>query len=252
MGGRCRAGQYWDALIGTCTGCQTACRQPQVIARCSGYCESAFCKARPGHYYDMLLKKCVRCAEVCGGHPAQCSRHCQIPIPPVTMKKLLVRVTSHVPSSTGLSTPTALEDSTILLYSLLALSMMLLFSSLSLAFAVLRGARVKTSKARPKGANHHHPGPEVGQPGKDSEDLMNTTGLEPPYDPSPTETCACHHCFPDLKALGRANDKPPEAPFSCYQQAVLHTSPFEKRGPLWSEENLYTSGPKVQQEAVVG
>uniref|UniRef100_A0A8C3AWG1 TNFR-Cys domain-containing protein n=1 Tax=Cyclopterus lumpus TaxID=8103 RepID=A0A8C3AWG1_CYCLU len=224
MDGSCRAGQYRDALIRECIGCQAACKRPHVIARCKGYCESAYCKARAGHYYDMLLKKCVRCAEVCGRHPAQCSQHCQ---------NLLVQVTPHVPNSRGLSTPTALEDSTILLYSLLALSMMLLFSSLSLAFAVLlRGPRTKTSNPRPKGANHHQPGQEVGQPGKNAKDLVThsnlTAGREPSYDPSPTETCVCVHCFPDLKALGQGNDRPLGAPYTFHQQAVLHESPIDK------------------------
>ncbi|XP_031699092.1 tumor necrosis factor receptor superfamily member 13B [Anarrhichthys ocellatus] len=256
MGRGCHAGQHWDALIRECIGCQAECRQPQVIARCTSYCESAYCKAQAGHYYDMLLKKCVRCADVCGGHPAECSQHCQTPTPPVITKKLLVQVTPHVPTSRGLLVPTALEDSTILLYSLLALSMMLLFSSLSLAFAVLlRGARAKTSKPGPKGANHPQPGQEVGQPGKRSKDLVSnsnhTTDREPSYDSSPTETCVCVHCFPDLKALGQGNDRPLRAPFSFYQQAVLHKSPIQKRGPLWTEENLYTSGLEVQEEAEV-
>ncbi|XP_068560662.1 uncharacterized protein [Cebidichthys violaceus] len=218
MGISCRAGQYLDTLIRACIGCQSACSQAEVIARCTGYCA---------------------------------------PTIPVTTKKLLIQVTPHVPSSRGLSVPTHLEDSTILLYSLLALSMMLLFSSLSLAFVVLvRGAKAKTSNPGPKGANHPQPGQEVGQPGKRSKDLVansnHTTDREPSYDSSPTETCVCVHCFPDLKAFGQGNDRPPRAPFSFYQQAVLHKSPIQKRGPLWSEENLYTSGLEVQEEAAVG
>lgn len=97
------------------------------------------------------------------------------PTPPVTAKKLLVEVTTRVPISRGVSVPTALEDSTILLYSLLALCMVLLFSSLSLALAVLlRRSRSKTSNPGPKEANHSQehvvkPGQEVGKPGQSSK-----------------------------------------------------------------------------------
>lgn len=68
-----------------------------------------------------------------------------------------------------------LEDSTVLLYPLLALSIVLLFSSLSLALVVfLRGARAKTSKPGAKVANHNQEfvirhGQEVGQPGQSSK-----------------------------------------------------------------------------------
>ncbi|XP_054455283.1 tumor necrosis factor receptor superfamily member 13B [Anoplopoma fimbria] len=257
MGGSCREGQYRDALIKKCIGCQAVCKQPQVSARCIVYCESAYCKAQAGHYYDMLLKKCVRCAEVCGGHPAECSQHCQNPSPPVTTKKLLLPVTPYMQNLA----PTALEDSTIILYSMLALCMMLLLFSLSLALAVLlRGVKAKISKPRPKG-NHHQegvvqPAEDVVQPGKNSKDFVtnsnHTTDREPSYDSSPCETCACVHCFPHLKALGQGNDRPLRAPFSFYQQAVLHKAPTQNGGPLWNEENLYRSGPEVQEEAVVG
>ncbi|KAM8836248.1 tumor necrosis factor receptor superfamily member 13B isoform 2-T2 [Spinachia spinachia] len=249
MGGGCRSGLYWDALIRKCIGCQALCKQPQVIAKCAGYCESANCKARGGHYYDMLLKRCVSCAEVCGRHPAQCSHHCLMPTPHGTTKALLVEGIPHAPNPRGLP-----EDSTIALYSLLALSMMLLCCSLSLAFVVLmRRVRAKTSNPGPKGANHQPPGQDIGQSQRSSKDLVahaeHTTDWEPPYDSNPTETCVCVHCFPDLKSLGQGNDRPPAAPSSFYQQAVLHQSAFQQRGPLWSEENLSSSGLEVQEEA---
>ena len=66
---------------------------------------------------------------------------------PVTTKRLMV---PHLTNSRGLMD---LEDPTLVLYSLLALCMVLLFSSLSLALAVLmRRSRVKSSKPRPKEA----------------------------------------------------------------------------------------------------
>ncbi|XP_031151218.1 tumor necrosis factor receptor superfamily member 13B [Sander lucioperca] len=265
MGASCHGGQYWDALLKKCIGCQIQCKQSHIIPKCTSYCESARCKALLGHYYDALLKICVKCSKICGSHPAECSQHCQklsfpstprAPTPPVTTKKLLVEVTAHVPNSRGISGLIALEDSTILLYSLLALCTLLLFSSLSLALAVLlRRARAKTSKPGSKEANHNkesvvQQGQEVGRPGQRSKDyvtnLNRTRDHEPSYDSIPTETCVCVHCFPDLKALGQGNDRPLRAPFSFYQQPVLH------RGPVWAEENLHNSGLEVLEEAAVG
>ncbi|TDG98380.1 hypothetical protein EPR50_G00217400 [Perca flavescens] len=265
MAGSCSGGQYWDGLLKGCIGCQTQCNQPHVIPKCTSYCESAHCKALLGHYYDRLLKICVRCAKICGSHPPECSQHCQkvslpstprAPTPPVTTKKLLVEVTSPVPNSRGISGLTALEDSTILLYSLLAVCMLLLFSSLSLALAVLlRRARAKTSKPGTKEANHNlesvaQQGQEVGRPGQSSKDFVTnsnrTRDREQSYDSIPTETCVCVHCFPDLKALGQGNNRPLRAPFSFYQQPFLH------RGPVRAEENLHISGLEVLEEAAVG
>uniref|UniRef100_A0A4W6CUM1 TNFR-Cys domain-containing protein n=1 Tax=Lates calcarifer TaxID=8187 RepID=A0A4W6CUM1_LATCA len=218
MGGRCHEGWYWDALVKRCITCQQQCESPPIHARCTSYCESAQCKKLPGRHYDGLLKTCIICAEVCGRHPAECSQHCQ---------------------SEGLPVPTlALEDPTVLLYSLLALCMVLLFSSLSLTLAVfLRGSRAKTSKPGPKEASQNQerlvqPGKEVRLPvghlGQTSKDFVTSpscpTDREPSEDTSPTETCVCVHCFPDLKALGQGNDRPPRAPFSFYQQAVLPTA----------------------------
>ncbi|XP_051274629.1 tumor necrosis factor receptor superfamily member 13B [Dicentrarchus labrax] len=224
------------------------------------------CKELDGHYHDGLLKKCLSCAEVCGRHPPECSKHCQnIPSaspPPVITKKLLV-VTSHVPNPRGPSVLLAPDDPTILLYSLLALCMVLLFSSLFLAFVViLRGPWAKTSKQTPKEADHKQesmiqPGQEVGQPGSQPgqrpQDFVTNsscpTDREPSDDSSPTETCVCVHCFPDLKALGQGSDRPPTAPYSYYPQVVLHRAQTQNGGPLWTDENLYTSGPEVQEEA---
>lgn len=77
-------------------------------------------------------------------------------------------VTSHVPYS---RVPTALEDPTILLYTLLSLCTVLLFSSLSLALVVfLRGARAKSSNPATKENKRNQEcvvqlGQEVGPPG---------------------------------------------------------------------------------------
>ncbi|XP_070847282.1 tumor necrosis factor receptor superfamily member 13B [Chaetodon trifascialis] len=303
MGVSCREDEYRDALIKKCLSCDVECKRPYVIPRCTRYCVSASCRAQPGHYYDGLLKKCVGCDEVCGRHPAECSQHCKMSAgckaepghyydgllkkcvrcdevcgrhpaecsqhcktaspPPVTTKKLLVGVSSHLSYS---KMSTAIEDSTILLYPLLAVCMLLLLLSLSLALVVfLRGSRAKLSKPGPKEANQNRDcvvqmGQEVGQsgcqPGHSSTDFATTvshpTDREASDDSSPTETCVCVHCFPDLKALGHGNDRPLRAPFPLYPQAALHRDQIQNGGPAWTKGNLDTSGQEVQEEAAVG
>ncbi|XP_044194499.1 tumor necrosis factor receptor superfamily member 13B [Thunnus albacares] len=281
MGGSCPEGEYEDALVKRCLPCHMVCHQSQINSKCNNYCVSARCKALPGRFYDMLLRKCVTCHEVCGGHPPECSPHCQslssherttklpitsAPSRPVTTKKLLIKLTSHIPNSRGLEVSTALDDSTVLLYSLLAVCMVLLLSSLSLALAVfLRGARAKTTKQGPKAANHSQerviqPGQEVGllsgQLERSSKDFVTNssrpTDREPLEDSSPTETCVCVHCFPDLTALGQGNDRPLRAPYSFNQQAVPLQTQIQNGRPSCTGESLRTTGLKAQAEAAVG
>lgn len=88
-------------------------------------------------------------------------------LPPVTPENLRVDVSPHMPFST---VQPGLEEPGLLLYSLLALSIVLLFSSLCLALIVfLRGARANASKPRPKEGNRKQEcatlyDQEVGQP----------------------------------------------------------------------------------------
>ncbi|CAK6961800.1 tumor necrosis factor receptor superfamily member 13B [Scomber scombrus] len=282
----CPEGEYRDPLVKSCMSCRAVCMKPQIIPRCNRYCESEHCKSQPGNYYDGLLKKCVRCSQVCGRHPAECFQLCQSLTPhermtkplvtrapsiPTTTNKLLVKITSHIPNkipenSKGFVVSTALEDPTIVLYSLLGLCMVLLLSSLSLALAVLiRGGKAKKSKQVPKAANHTQellvqPGQEVGQQGfqpqRRSKDCVPNSSLptyrEPLEDSSPTETCVCVHCFPDLTALSQSNDRPLRAPFSFYQQAVPQRPQVQKGGLRYPEESLHIFGLEAQEEAAVG
>lgn len=212
----CADGQFWDPLTRLCINCRSVCEQERVYSRCISYCESAHCKTLPGHYYDVLLKKCMRCTEICGKHPAECSQHCQM--------------------------PSALEDSTILLYSLLALCVVLLFSSLFLTLAVfLRGSRTRSSKAGPKKAYHKQettiqPGEEVGLPGnqlrQSPKDYVTRSRSN---DSSPTETCVCIHCFPDLKPLSQSNDR-------LLREPVLPRVQTQNGGPLWTGNHHHASG----------
>ncbi|XP_062299164.1 tumor necrosis factor receptor superfamily member 13B [Scomber scombrus] len=243
----CPEGEYRDPLVKSCMSCRAVCMKPQIIPRCNRYCESEHCKSQPGNYYDGLLKKCVRCSQVCGRHPAECFQLCQ-------------------KNSKGFVVSTALEDPTIVLYSLLGLCMVLLLSSLSLALAVLiRGGKAKKSKQVPKAANHTQellvqPGQEVGQQGfqpeRRSKDCVPNSSLptyrEPLEDSSPTETCVCVHCFPDLTALSQSNDRPLRAPFSFYQQAVPQRPQVQKGGLRYPEESLHIFGLEAQEEAAVG
>ncbi|XP_062270163.1 tumor necrosis factor receptor superfamily member 13B isoform X1 [Platichthys flesus] len=247
MGGSCLEGENWDKLVKKCMSCRLQCQKPYAVSRCISYCESTQCKRLPGHYYDVLLKTCMRCAEVCGKHPAECSQHCHTTSPPVNPKMLL-------PNSRELSVPMALEDSTLLLYSLLALCMVLLFSSLSLALAVLlRRSRAKSSKPTSKEGKQKpvvQPGEKLGlrggQLGHTSKDFVTSSGCPPNREQSddsiPTETCVCIHCFPDLKALGQSNDRPLGPQLSFNQQAGLPGAQTTKGRPLWTEQNLHGPG----------
>ncbi|XP_047464088.1 tumor necrosis factor receptor superfamily member 13B [Mugil cephalus] len=263
MGKRCAEDHYWDNLVKDCINCQIICHPGPVYGKCASYCEAASCKALHGHYYDILLKKCVKCAEICGRHPAECSQHCQSPpTPMITVKPQTPPATTHVPISRR---PVVLEDSAILIYSLLAMCIVLLFCSLSLALAVLLKRRKdKTSdQGRKKGANRRESG--VAHSGQDVEMLSSQQGSSskvfltncPNYreasdDATPTETCVCVHCFPDLKALGHSSDRPLREPYSFYQQTVLHRAQIQNGDPLWTEENLHNSGAEVRAEAAVG
>ncbi|KAM3592779.1 uncharacterized protein V6R79_024958 [Siganus canaliculatus] len=264
MAAQCSASHYWDPLIKKCIGCYIECKRPLVASKCISYCEAAKCKAQPGHYYDLLLKKCVKCAEVCGRHPAECSPHCQtsaVPLPKLlTTAKLEVNVVSHVPYSRG---PIALGDPTFLLYPLLALCLSLVFTSLSLALVVfLRGSRIKPPKPGSKEIKHIQecvvqPGQETAQAGSHlgqrSKDFPTNSRWpidhEPLDESSPTETCVCVHCFPDLKAL--RNHPPLPASVSLYPQSGLHSAHIPNGGPVCTEGNSDTSGQEVKEGALV-
>ncbi|KAM4524016.1 uncharacterized protein tnfrsf13b [Odontesthes bonariensis] len=261
MGGRCNEVEYWDALIRKCMRCHALCQLPDVMPRCISYCDSASCKAKPGHYYDRLLKKCITCAEICGKHPAECSHHCSTLPPPVTTKMLLIEVTRQTPNT---RMTLRLDDFSVLLYSLLAVSMVLLFFSLTLALVVLiRGRQAKPTTMGPTTGTEHkqncvvQPGPErnfpVSQAGMSSKGFQ-TSSSYPAYreqsdDSSPTETCVCVHCFPDLRILCQDSHRPLRTP---YQQAVLHKGLVQNGDPVCTEGSLYISGLRVQEEAAVG
>lgn len=71
-------------------------------------------------------------------------------------------------------------------------------------------------------------------------------------DSSPTETCACVHCFPDLKALSQGHDRPLRAPSSPYPYPVLHRAHVQNGGPVLPEGATTTTEGDAQQESLVG
>lgn len=188
-------------------------------------------------------------------------------------------------ASRDLSVLTGLESSNLFMYSLLALCMVLVATSLSVALAVFpRRAKKTATTPETKKAKQEcvvQVGPPRAQKGFSGEYVVNTNkgadfigsngtntqnlplaaasgthpsrpaDREPSEEPNPTETCVCVHCFPDLKALGQSNDRPPRAPFTFYQQAVLKAA-TPKGASLWTEDSLYSSGIEVHEEAAVG
>lgn len=255
MAERCTAIQYWDALVKNCLPCDVACKLQPVISKCTKFCAISRCNTQTGHYYDGLLKKCMKCADVCGGSPVQCPQQCLTPAPPAITRRTSTKSAPQTPASTGLSVVTVL-DSNILVYSLLALSVVLLLSSLGLALRVfLSEAKSSSSKTKPKRA---HTGPSCQDPLNKEFDRLQTIPeemqLRQPAErelsdnSSPTETCVCVHCFPDLKGLGQ--DSPIRASYSN-QQAVLQRVPGLNGGSVWTEQDIYTSGTNAQEEVFV-
>ncbi|XP_054623587.1 tumor necrosis factor receptor superfamily member 13B isoform X2 [Dunckerocampus dactyliophorus] len=243
MGATCPTGQYWDSLVKKCVPCKIMCQQPLVITRCSNYCVLADCKTLPGHYYDGLLRKCVTCADVCGRHPAECSQHCNNLSVPVTTKNFLVKVTSHLPNSKGLSA----EDSTVLIYSLLVVCLGLLLSSLSFALVVfLRGSRARTILHRELVAKR---GQGVGQRGP-KDCVAHPSGAAD--ESIPTETSVCVHCFPDFTAVGSDNKKPHRAPLMHYQQDVLNHARMQHQCPPRAQGRSHTPTLEVHEGLMVG
>ncbi|XP_056882152.1 tumor necrosis factor receptor superfamily member 13B isoform X1 [Takifugu flavidus] len=232
MASECRSGQYWDILIKRCMHCDTECKREPIMSRCKIYCQSAQCKAQPGHYYDGLLRKCLMCTEICGRHPAECWEHCRTDV-------ITTTITSPVLESRVV---TRLEEPTLLLYPLLAVSLVLLVSSLSLALVVfLKGSRNSRSKECAVPLCQ-----EVSQPVNSD----HPTSYDQSDDSSPTETCVCVHCFPDLKALSHGHDMSLRAPFSLYP--VFQRAQVKNGGPLQTEVNIPTSEAVLQQASVVG
>uniref|UniRef100_UPI003AAC5141 tumor necrosis factor receptor superfamily member 13B n=1 Tax=Centroberyx gerrardi TaxID=166262 RepID=UPI003AAC5141 len=242
MGGGCPEGEFLDSLVQQCVRCHMICQRPDKDARCIKYCVSAKCKELSGHYYDRLLLKCVSCAKICGRHPVECSQHCPTRPPPSTAVNPLVEVTVRTPTSRGRSVP----DSAILIYSLLAVSVVLLLSSLCVAFAVfLRKARARTSRPGPAATKQAQEGAvklgqEVGQHGWSSKGFLTDSNICHPTEPAgnscPTETCVCVHCFPDLRAPNQGDERLLGPPFSFYQQAVLQRAKPQEGEPLWTQE----------------
>ncbi|XP_061564625.1 tumor necrosis factor receptor superfamily member 13B [Cololabis saira] len=259
MGGRCKEDEYQDLLIRQCRRCRPTCGQHH-IPKCASYCTSALCEAKPGHCYDRLLKACLKCEDISGRHPPECNQHCPALSRPAITKKLVVDGTTQVWTNRA---PRGLEDSAILLYSLLAVCMVLLFSSLCLALIVfLRGKKAKSPAAASTGGGDHKgksvvkPGQESGQAAKSSKDVPTSlrypTYREPSDDSSPTENCTCVHCFPDLRAFGQDSGRPPRAQYSLYQEGVPQRPHVQDGGSICVAGSLLGSGIGALKEATMG
>ncbi|MEQ2295159.1 hypothetical protein AMECASPLE_011248 [Ameca splendens] len=265
MGGRCKEGEHLDGLTRSCIPCRMVCQQPPAVPRCAVYCEATLCKAKPGHYYDRLVRRCIKCAEICGKHPAECSPYCTTQSPPATTKRLPFEVSRQAVNT---RLPPGLLDPTIQLYALLGVCTMLLFSSLCLALILFhRQGKAKNLNKRSTSTRDEmqkcavQPGQEEsscpgGQSGRSPKDFLPSSSLptyrKPSEDSFPTETCVCMHCFPDLRGLGQDSDRPQRAPYSFYQQGILHRAHIQNGGSLWTGDSLRASGPDVQQEAAMG
>ncbi|CAB1311953.1 unnamed protein product [Coregonus sp. 'balchen'] len=225
MGLGCSEGYFWDGLVRKCLTCQMVCQQPHRHLRCIEYCVSLGCKAVPGQYYDRLLKKCLRCAAVCGNHPSECSNQCQ------TQQPALIAILRPVDGNAfqnhttrGGYLPRGLPNSVILVYSLLGLCLALLLLTLSVALLVLL-RRARAMGPRPGATQNSHTQDCLMDPS-----LPQLNSVTASRSSSPTETCVCVHCFPDLGVPGRG-EKKQRPPLTLYQQAVPQDFHSPTRAP---------------------
>ncbi|XP_057683061.1 tumor necrosis factor receptor superfamily member 13B [Corythoichthys intestinalis] len=236
MGAKCPAGEHWDRLIKKCLPCHLMCQQPPLIT-CTEYCALADCKTLPGHYYDELIRKCVRCADACGKHPAECFQYCH---PPVTTKKLLIEVTPQLPNA--LQIP--LEESTVLFYTLLALCIGLLLSSLSLALLVfLRRSRAEMKPQRVVVKRGQGDVERGGHPDHRSKHFMAhaVCASKPSGESRPTETCVCVQCYPEPSTS--------RMPLTYNQQPVFSTvSQMQNQVPLSTKNMSHISRLETRNE----
>ncbi|XP_075889972.1 uncharacterized protein tnfrsf13b isoform X2 [Nelusetta ayraudi] len=236
MARKCLGGQYWDSLVRGCAHCHENCQQATVIASCHNYCESLKCKS--GQYYDRLLKTCVSCSAICSQHPPECSEQ-TTPLTPLTTEAH--PVTTLAPCSSVLM---CLDNSTLLVYSLLAVSLLLLLLSLSLALGVfLRGDGAKTPEPRPQEGGNAKESviqhvQEDGQPPQSSKETAPNysypTEQEPSDDSIPTETCVCVHCFPDLKSVVHSGERP----YVLYPNLLTYKTPAQNDTAHQTEVNF--------------
>ncbi|KAM4623504.1 uncharacterized protein tnfrsf13b isoform 2-T2 [Polymixia lowei] len=221
----CPAGRYWDLLVKACLPCNRTCKDPHISVTCRDFCVYANCKEVPGHYYDRLLKRCMVCSELCGSHPAECSHVC---------------MGQPTPSTLPAQNP-AVETPAILM---LAMCAMLMLSTLSLALVVIwRRPRARPTKPGPAVDNRPQAdvsqvAQEVNHPRQSSRDCVVDPGAFQPTDPqpasesSPTETCECAHCFPDIRVPSWGEERSQRPPFSICQESVHNGKPLlSQEGP---------------------
>ncbi|KAJ8246502.1 hypothetical protein GJAV_G00268550 [Gymnothorax javanicus] len=191
------------------------------------------CWANEGHFFDQLLKQCMPCAELCGNHPAECAQICKAQ-PTAHSLTQLPRERAVIPVTITGGSLRGGEHHTVVIYSLLGLCLAALFCTLCTAVLVLlcksRGCKAQAGHNK-WGA--HQAGPQeqettddsrcpsskdrlmdvvVGEQGYESEEIKNAW---------PTETCM--HCFPELRAQWRFEEKHPP-PALCLQATGMAPS----------------------------
>lgn len=176
-----------------------------------------------------------------------------------------------------------LEDPNLLLYPLLAITLVLLFSSLSLALVVLlRSPRTLAVNAQSKEVKRDwecvvqlcEEGSPPGQCSGGRNELTmrprllvhgwcvhsfpdfagksrQPTSYDLSDDSSPTETCVCVHCFPDMKTLSQGHDRALRAPSSLYSYPVLHRAHVRNGGSVQPRVPAPSTEGGVQSEFIV-
>ncbi|XP_066544894.1 tumor necrosis factor receptor superfamily member 13B [Amia ocellicauda] len=216
---RCPDTMYHDTLLRKCIPCKDACEQ-NLSEKCIPFCVVLQCESTPGNYYDKLLDQCLQCSEVCASNIKECSAVCQQPTLVSPMQR---------PVGEGLT-----EHHAAIIYFLLGLSLAVLMCTLSVALLVLVKKMKRTKIVTPFESKEPSK-----LPTRSSKDHLLESGGPLETDAwrgasKPTETCL--YCFPELKAVGRAEGKHTEAS-PIYQQAAPTTplitgtaisTPYEK------------------------
>ncbi|KAK7918548.1 hypothetical protein WMY93_009832 [Mugilogobius chulae] len=202
MASGCTDAEFWESLVKSCMPCHWSVNSRATLTDATPISK---CKEKPGHYYDGLLK-CVSCAAICRGQSRGCPEECRErqrarlrpdgekahkTSPAAAVRLTSISVQTAPPADQPGASSSSL-NSPVLLYSLWALSVVLVLCSLALALRVF----LRENKTRQdKGGSGCCQDDSNRDPGLPLEEIHR-----PAESSTPTENCVCVHCFPDLRA----------------------------------------------------
>ncbi|XP_072312885.1 uncharacterized protein [Eucyclogobius newberryi] len=263
----CSRTQYWESLVQLCQPCHLTCKRHPSIGRCNKFCASTstmgFCRnvhtvlkfveVKTLHALDNVsppfLSPNINHFNLTNTKQItniQCfstndSYYVDPSIETTPAVAATGRVTTPVQTLPPAGPSARSLDSSILVYSLWALSVVLVFSSLSLAFRVfLREARSGSAKTGLK-CSQGILNKDLGLPLEEVQ-----FGCGPGDSSTPTENCVCVHCFPDPSSL--ASDNPIRESWSN-QEVEQQRVQYGEAG--WTHRAIYSSESNAANEGPV-